>query len=44
MAHVLKSAVIQRVKGDKPSVAHATVAALIAGVACAVLTYRVMRS
>jgi len=27
MAHVLKSAVIKRVKGDKPSVAHATVAA-----------------
>jgi len=44
MAHVLKSALIKRVKGDQPSAPHAAVAALIAGVACAVLTYRVMRN
>jgi hypothetical protein len=44
MAHVIKSAVIKRVQGDKPSVPHATLAALIAGVAVAVLTHRVMRN
>lgn len=44
MAHVLKSAVIKRVGGDKPSAPHAMLAALVAGAAVAVLTYRVMRS
>jgi hypothetical protein len=44
MAGVLKSAVSKRVQGDKPSVLHATLAALAAGVAAAVVTYRLMRS
>ena len=44
MAHVLKSALAKRVQGDKPSVAHAALAAFLAGAVCAVLTYKVMRS
>jgi hypothetical protein len=44
MSGALKSAISKRVQGDKPSVMHATVAALAAGVAAAVLTYRLMRS
>jgi hypothetical protein len=41
---VLKSAISKRVGGDKPSVLHAALAALAAGAAVAVLTYKVMRS
>jgi hypothetical protein len=44
MSGVLKSAISKRVQGDKPSVLQATLAALVAGVAAAVLTYRLMRS
>jgi hypothetical protein len=44
MSGVLKSAIARRVQGDKPSVVHATFAALAAGAAAAVVTYRVMRS
>jgi hypothetical protein len=41
---VLKSAIGKRVEGDKPSVLHAALAAFVAGVAAAALTYKVMRS
>jgi hypothetical protein len=44
MAGVLKSAIAKRVEGNKPSVLHATLAALAAGAAAAALTYRLMRS
>ena len=44
MAGVLKSAIAKRVQGDRPSMAHATLAAFAAGAAAAVVTYRVMRS
>jgi hypothetical protein len=44
MSAALKTAISKRVQGDKPSVLHATLASLAAGVAAAVLTYRLMRS
>lgn len=44
MAGVLKSAVAKRLSGDRPSMAQALAASVIAGVAVAVLTYRVMRN
>ena len=44
MSGVLKSAIAKRVSGDKPSVFQATLAAAVAGVAAAALTYRLMRS
>ena len=44
MSGVLKSAIAKRVGGDKPSVVQATLAAIVAGVAAAALTYKVMRS
>jgi len=44
MAGVLKSAVAQRVGGDRPSTFHAVLAALAAGIAAAVVTYRLIRS
>lgn len=44
MANVFKSALAKRVKGDKPSVPHAMLAALAAGAVCAAFTYKVMRS
>jgi uncharacterized membrane protein len=44
MSGVLKSAISKRVKGDKPSVLQAMLVALVAGIAAAVLTYRLMRS
>jgi hypothetical protein len=44
MAGVLKSALAERIQGGKPSVPQATLAALAAGAAAAVLTYRLMRS
>jgi len=40
----LKSAIQKRVSGDRPSPVHAAAAAVVAGAAAAVLTYRVMRS
>ena len=44
MSGVLKGALRKRVSGDKPSPVQATLAAIVAGAATAVLTYRVMRS
>jgi hypothetical protein len=44
MSGVLKSAVSERIQGGKPSVLRASVAAVVAGAAAAVVTYRVMRS
>jgi hypothetical protein len=44
MSGALKSAISKRVQGDKPSVLHATLAALAAGGAAAVITYRLMRT
>jgi hypothetical protein len=44
MSGVLKSAIAKRARGDRPSVLQATLAAVVAGVAAAALTYRVMRS
>jgi uncharacterized membrane protein len=44
MSGVLKSAISKRVQGDKPSVLQAMLVALVAGIAAAVLTYRLMRS
>ncbi len=41
---VLKSAIAKRVNGDKPSPFHAAMAATVAGVAAAAVTYRVVRS
>ena len=44
MANVLKDAVAKRVGGDKPSPLEALTASVIAGVAVAAITYRVMRN
>jgi hypothetical protein len=44
MPGVLKSAIFKRVQGEKPSVLQAMLVALVAGIAAAVLTYRLMRS
>jgi hypothetical protein len=44
MPGVLKSAIAKRAQGGRPSVLHAALAAAAAGVATAVLTYRLMRS
>jgi hypothetical protein len=44
MSGVLKSAIAKRAEGRKPSVLQATLAAMAAGVAAAVLTYRLIRS
>jgi hypothetical protein len=44
MSGVLKSAIKKRAEGGKPSVPQSTLAALVAGVAVAALTYRLMRS
>jgi len=44
MSGALKSAIGKRVQGDKPSVLQATLAAVVAGVAAAVITYKLMRS
>jgi uncharacterized OsmC-like protein len=41
MSGALKSAIVKRAKGDKPSPLHAAVASLVAA---AVITYRLMRS
>jgi hypothetical protein len=43
MSGVLKSAISKRVQGDKPSVLQASLVALVAGAAAAVMTYRLMR-
>ena len=44
MSGVLKSAIAKRIQGEKPSVLQAMLVALAAGIAAAVLTYRLMRS
>jgi hypothetical protein len=44
MAGVLKSAVAKRLSGDRPSPFLALGAALVAGAAAAVVTYRLIRS
>jgi hypothetical protein len=44
MSGVLKGALAKRISGEKPSSVQAVAAAVIAGAATAVLTYRVMRS
>jgi hypothetical protein len=44
MSSLLKGAVAKRLAGDRPSPVHAVVASAIAGVAVAVITYRVMRN
>jgi hypothetical protein len=44
MAGVLKSAAAKRMRGEKPGVLQASLAAFVAGVAAAALTYRLMRS
>jgi hypothetical protein len=44
MSGVLKSAVAKRVGGDRPSPFHAACAAVAAGAAAAVVTYRLIRS
>jgi hypothetical protein len=43
VAAVLKSALAKRVSGDNPSPPHAALAATVAGIAAAVITYRVLR-
>jgi hypothetical protein len=40
----LKSAIVKRVEGNKPSALHAAAAALVAAAGAAVITYRLMRS
>jgi hypothetical protein len=44
MSGALKSAIVKRTGGGKPSVPHAVVASLAAAAAAAVITYRLMRS
>ena len=44
MANLLKGAVAKRLSGDKPSPVTAALAAVVAGAAAAVVTYRVLRS
>jgi len=44
MSGVFKDAVAKRAGGDRPSPLHAAAAAIAAGAAVAVLTYRVLRS
>ena len=44
MSGVLKGALAKRISGDKPSPPAAALAAVVAGVAAAVITYRVLRS
>ena len=44
MSGVLRSAVIKRASGDKPSPIQAALAAAVAGAAAAVLAYKLLRS
>ena len=44
MSAVLKDAALKRVQGERPSPLQASLAAIVAGVAVAVLTYRALRS
>ena len=44
MANVLKSAFVKRAQGENPSPIQASLAAVVAGAAAAVITYRVLRT
>jgi hypothetical protein len=44
MSGLLKGALSKRLSGDRPSPVYAALAATVAGVAAAALTYRVIRS
>ena len=44
MANLLKGAVAKRLSGDNPSPVTAALAAVVAGVAAAAVTYTVLRS
>jgi hypothetical protein len=44
VAGAVKSAFAKRLQGERPSVLQSSLAALAAGAAAAVLTYRLMRS
>ena len=44
MASLLKGAVAKRLSGDNPSPVTAAMAAVVAGVAAAVVTYKLLRS
>jgi hypothetical protein len=44
MSGVLRGALVKRVSGDNPSPIQAGLAAVVAGAAAAVLTYRILRS
>jgi hypothetical protein len=44
VAGAVKSAFAKKMQGDRPSVFQSTLAAVVAGAAAAVLTYRLMRS
>lgn len=44
MAGALKRAIAKRLSGEKPSAIQAFIASAIAGIAVAVITYRVMRN
>ena len=44
MANLLKGAVASRLAGDKPSPVTAALAAVVAGVAAAAVTYKLLRS
>jgi hypothetical protein len=44
VAGAVKNAFAKRMQGDRPSVLQSSLAAVVAGAAAAVLTYRLMRS
>ena len=44
MANLLKGAVAKRLSGDNPSPVTAAMAAVVAGVAAAAITYKLLRS
>ena len=44
LSEMLKGAVAKRVSGDNPSPVHAALAAVVAGAAAAVVTYKLLRS
>jgi hypothetical protein len=44
MSGLLRGAVVKRAMGDNPSPIQATLAAVVAGMAAAVVTYRLLRS
>jgi hypothetical protein len=44
MSGALKSAIAKRARGERPSAVQAAFAAVVAGVAAAAVTYKLMRS